>query len=144
MGRRLSQAIQREAMLHAASQCGDTAECPTCGENCPVEVKCRTINSVDGPSEIGEPVCHCRSCDREFFPQREALGLDGRQLSPGMVAAIVFTGGEVHSSQRAATLLDRLGMPVSCKQKAGSGNLRDAGAVGLVGGRSALPAERPA
>lgn len=32
-----------------------------------------------------------------------------------MVAAIVFTGGEVRSSQRAAVLLGRLGMQVSCK-----------------------------
>jgi hypothetical protein len=32
-----------------------------------------------------------------------------------MVAFIVFTGGEVHSSNRASVLLDRLGMGVSCK-----------------------------
>jgi len=50
-----------------------------------------------------------------FFPQREALGLDSREVTPGLVSAIVFIGGEVHSSKRAAVLLDRLGMKVSCR-----------------------------
>lgn len=50
-----------------------------------------------------------------FFPQRVTLGLDSRKISPGAVAAIVFAGGELHSSQRATVLLKRLGMNVSCK-----------------------------
>ena len=49
-----------------------------------------------------------------FFPQRERLGLDSRELSPGMTTMIVFTGGEVHSSKRTSVLLHRLGMGVSC------------------------------
>lgn len=49
-----------------------------------------------------------------FFPQRERLGLDSRELSPGTISMIVFTGGEVHSSKRATVLLKRLGMGVSC------------------------------
>lgn len=36
-------------------------------------------------------------------------------MSPGVVAAVVFTGGEVHSAQRAAVLLNRLGMKLSRK-----------------------------
>jgi hypothetical protein len=49
-----------------------------------------------------------------FFPQREQLGLDSRELSPSVVSMIVFTGGEVHSSKRASVLLRRLGLNLSC------------------------------
>ena len=40
--------------------------------------------------------------------------MDSRELSPGMISMIVFTGGEVHSSKRATVLLKRWGMGVSC------------------------------
>lgn len=68
MARRLSQAIQREAMLHVAEKIGGTADCPDCGRSCRLEIKTRTIESVDGPTEISEPVGECPDCQRSFFP----------------------------------------------------------------------------
>ena len=101
-------------MLQWAGSAGQKAKCPDCGCFCRLELKQRAITSVDGPAGICEPVARCKRCQRSFFPQRERLGLDSRELSPGTVSMIVFIGGEVHSSKRATVLLERLGMGVSC------------------------------
>jgi hypothetical protein len=68
MGRRLSRAIQREASVETAAQAGDAAPCPDCGRSCKLEFKRRTIESLDGPTEICEPVGVCDRCERSFFP----------------------------------------------------------------------------
>ena len=68
MGRRLSQAIQRDAALEIAGSTSRQDTCPDCGRTCALERKERTIQSVDGPTEISEPVGHCPHCQRSFFP----------------------------------------------------------------------------
>lgn len=51
-----------------------------------------------------------------FFPQREALGLDARELTPGMVQRITYAAAETRSFQRAAIVLKEVGgSPVSAK-----------------------------
>lgn len=44
-----------------------------------------------------------------FFPQREALGLDARSLSPGMVERVVFAAAETRSFARAELALEKIG-----------------------------------
>lgn len=68
IGRRLSRAIQRESSIEAAGRAGTCGACPGCGRNCRLEFKERTIESVDGSTDICEPVGYCPQCQRSFFP----------------------------------------------------------------------------
>jgi hypothetical protein len=44
-----------------------------------------------------------------FFPLRETLGFDARQLTPGMITHIVFAAAETRSFKRAVIILQQLG-----------------------------------
>jgi hypothetical protein len=44
-----------------------------------------------------------------FFPRREAMGLDSRELTPAMVQRIVHAAAETRSSKRAALVLQQIG-----------------------------------
>src|SRR5271165_5706627 len=44
-----------------------------------------------------------------FFPMRETLGFDARELSPGMVERITFFAAETRSFERASVLLGQGG-----------------------------------
>lgn len=44
-----------------------------------------------------------------FFPQRLRLGLDSRELTPGLVERIVFAGAESRSEKRAQVVLEKVG-----------------------------------
>lgn len=48
-----------------------------------------------------------------FFPLREALGLDARELSPGLVQRIAWLSAETRSYHRAEMVLKKLGHTVS-------------------------------
>jgi hypothetical protein len=116
LGLRLSRAVQDEAIQAQSTDAEEHAECPDCGRGSPIKPQQRTILSVDGPVEIVEPVAHCRRCRRSFFPQREAMGLEERRLSPGVIGALVMLAGELRSFERAAVVYQRLcGGKVSAK-----------------------------
>ncbi len=68
LGQRLSRAIVDEVAQAQKGESGEHAACPDCGRGSPLKAKKRTILSVDGLVEITEPVAHCRSCRRSFFP----------------------------------------------------------------------------
>lgn len=42
--------------------------CPTCERPCSVKFEKRTVRGRMGPAAIEEPVCHCPTCERDFFP----------------------------------------------------------------------------
>ena len=44
-----------------------------------------------------------------FFPMRETLGFDARELSPAMVERITFSAAETRSFKRATLILDKVG-----------------------------------
>jgi len=44
-----------------------------------------------------------------FFPLREAMGLDSRELTPAMTQRIVYASAETRSSQRASLVLKHVG-----------------------------------
>jgi hypothetical protein len=68
VGVRLSRCIQQRAAREVVASSPAAAPCPECGTSSGLEVVSRTINSTDGPIEIGEPKGYCTRCRRAFFP----------------------------------------------------------------------------
>jgi hypothetical protein len=56
------------AVREVAAGCGAQAACPSCGQDCPVEVTKRIVKGVSGSIELMEPRAHCSACRRDFFP----------------------------------------------------------------------------
>jgi len=74
LGQRLSRMIQSDLACEVALVEAEQVSCPDCSRRCKVEVQRRTVNSMDGPTEIAETVAKCRHCRRSFFP---SAGRDG-------------------------------------------------------------------
>lgn len=53
------------------------AECPGCGQRCRLDHRIRPIQVRGGRAELKEPVAHCSTCRRDFFPS--AAGAEGRR-----------------------------------------------------------------
>ena len=51
-----------------AQRLEEQQSCPTCGKECRVHRKSRTISVRGGSAELDEPVAHCSKCRRDFFP----------------------------------------------------------------------------
>ena len=51
-----------------AQQLGDQAACPGCGKMCELQRKSRPIAVRGGSTNLDEPVGHCPTCRRDFFP----------------------------------------------------------------------------
>ncbi len=51
-----------------AEQFGQHAPCPTCGRICPLTTACRPMVVRGGDATLNEPVGHCPTCRRDFFP----------------------------------------------------------------------------
>jgi len=55
-----------------AGQCGelysDDYNCPVCGLECEAIQQARTVETIDGPTEIIELKSFCPKCRRNFFP----------------------------------------------------------------------------
>jgi hypothetical protein len=52
---------------------GDCQPCSTCGRDSPVTTTTRTIQIRGGTITYDEPVCHCPTCRRDFFPSTPEL-----------------------------------------------------------------------
>jgi hypothetical protein len=58
-----------EAMTGSqGEQFGKEAPCPICGKMCPLETALRPMVVRGGDAMLGEPVGHCPTCRRDFFP----------------------------------------------------------------------------
>jgi uncharacterized protein with PIN domain len=68
LGQELSRTAQRRAAAEAATANVDATVCPTCGRQCPIKLKQRVVQSIDGPVDVVEPSADCRPCRRSFFP----------------------------------------------------------------------------
>jgi len=51
-----------------AQQLGEQAPCPDCGKMCKLKRKSRSIAVRGGRVQLDEPVGHCPTCRRDFFP----------------------------------------------------------------------------
>jgi hypothetical protein len=116
LGRLLSRLSLSRSAAEAAAASETSAACPTCGSRRPIETQKRTVESTAGPVELIESVAHCPTCRRDFFPQREALGLDSRQCTPQLTRVAIHTAAATRSYQQAADLIGRtLGSRLSPK-----------------------------
>jgi hypothetical protein len=70
-------AIAGRAIVHGAvetmtadqaQQLGDQATCPGCGKMCKLKRKTRPVAVRGGSVNLDEPVGHCPTCRRDFFP----------------------------------------------------------------------------
>ena len=50
------------------AQFGEEAPCPICGRLCPLGRESRPVVVRGGDAPLGEPVGHCPTCRRDFFP----------------------------------------------------------------------------
>ena len=67
-GRAVAQITTERLALLQAEQLTEMQPCPTCGRQCPPVHHDREFETIDGPVELGEPVCQCSACRRAFFP----------------------------------------------------------------------------
>lgn len=68
IGRRVARMLggqmsSRQSELHSDDYC-----CPTCGQECEAIKHPRTVQTIDGPTEVVELKSYCPRCRRNFFP----------------------------------------------------------------------------
>ncbi len=51
-----------------AGRLGNQTACPGCGKMCELKRKSRTVTVRGGSANLDEPVAHCPTCRRDFFP----------------------------------------------------------------------------
>ena len=59
-----------------------------------------------GSADLDEPVAYCPTCRRDFFPQREALKIDGHGYSPSILHRILHMAAVTSSNDVAAKALE--------------------------------------
>lgn len=74
LGRAVAQATTERLTLARAERLSGPQPCPTCGRRCPLVHRERPLETVDGPIDLCEPVCHCSACRRDFFPSASGVG----------------------------------------------------------------------
>lgn len=73
VGRLAAGTIDQALQLRHAEHLAEAASCPTCGRDCPIERRQRGLATRDGTVTLNEPVCHCRACERDFFPSASSV-----------------------------------------------------------------------
>ena len=74
LGRAVAQVATERLALARAERITGPQPCPTCGRQCQVVHRERELQTIDGPVELAEPVCHCSACRRAFFPSASSIG----------------------------------------------------------------------
>jgi hypothetical protein len=74
LGRAVAQITTERLAFARAERMTGLQSCPTCGLRCPLVHRERELETIDGPVELAEPVCHCSACRRDFFPSASAVG----------------------------------------------------------------------
>ena len=59
LGRAVAQATTERLAFSRAERLTGLQPCPTCGKRSPLVHRTRDLETVDGPIELHEPVCHC-------------------------------------------------------------------------------------
>jgi len=54
-------------------QFGEEVPCPSCGRVCPLKRKSRPVAVRGGDATLEEPVGHCPTCRRDFFPSASGI-----------------------------------------------------------------------
>lgn len=74
LGRVVAQATTERLAFARAERLSGPQPCPTCGHRCALIHRERPLETIDGPIELREPVCHCPACRRDFFPSASSVG----------------------------------------------------------------------
>jgi hypothetical protein len=74
LGRAVAQATTERLTFSRAERLKGPQPCPTCGRLCPLVHGDRTLETIDGPLDLHEPICHCSACRRDFFPSASNSG----------------------------------------------------------------------
>ena len=67
-GRAIVRGAVETMIADQARQLGDQAACPVCGKMCKLKRKTRSMAVRGGSVNLDEPVGHCPTCRRDFFP----------------------------------------------------------------------------
>lgn len=80
LGRAVAQVATERLALARAERLTEPQSCPTCGRACPLVHRERELETIDGPLDLCEPVCHCPACRRDFFPSASGVGTQSADL----------------------------------------------------------------
>ena len=75
LGQQLSCEIQARQRGKLVAGRTATAPCPKCRARCELDLKKRTVTSIDGPVEVQELEGYCPDCRRTFFPRQGDAGV---------------------------------------------------------------------
>lgn len=75
LGQQLSREIQAQQMGELVAGRPASARCPKCRARCDLNLKQRTVTSIDGPVEVQELGGYCLACRRAFFPRERDAGV---------------------------------------------------------------------
>jgi hypothetical protein len=64
----LTEGTVEHLLEQQAAQLPAPHPCPTCGQLCPAHQEPRPLRIRGATVEHREPVCHCPTCRRDFFP----------------------------------------------------------------------------
>ena len=69
LGREVSQAAtERMTFTQMVRIMSRDQPCPDCGKFATPDIHEREFETIDGPIKLKEPICHCSTCRRDFFP----------------------------------------------------------------------------
>ena len=80
LGRVVAQAATERLAIARAERLWEAQPCPTCGCSCAPVHRDRLLETIDGPIDMREPVCHCPACRRDFFPSASCAGTGSAEL----------------------------------------------------------------
>lgn len=66
--RGLTEGTLEQLLTQQAEQLPQQPACPTCGRPCPTHPESRPLQVRGATLDHREPVCHCPTCRRDFFP----------------------------------------------------------------------------
>ncbi len=75
----------------------------------PIDLKNRTVTSIDGAVEVQKLQAYCPAWRRPFSPDRETLGFDARELTPLLIQRMTFAAAETRSFHRAVLVMRDVG-----------------------------------
>ena len=82
LGQAIAQVTTERLSLARAERLTEAQACPTCGKSCRLDHKERDLTTGDGPIRLREPVCHCSTCRRDFFPSASGAGTRTEPVQP--------------------------------------------------------------
>jgi len=109
------------ALERALDQVGTDDPVPTYPCFCEKEarhagVRPKTLTTVLGPVKLIRAWYHCDSCHHGFAPKDRSLGIEGANLSPGVVRLTGYVGASLSFEEGSTLLKELAGISMGAKQ----------------------------